>query len=359
MLGWHHAQVRIAAPIFENQVNTTYRVVAPMQALARRGHAVYVDESDDIRRPEALAEFDVVLLWRRYGDGIERLARQLADAGVGIVWDNDDDIAAIPRSHPGYRTQGGVHGHRVLTSMTRMMRIAHVVTTPSRTLADRYHEASGADVRVVENYLPGMFAGASARKAPKRSRWRAPKPPSEVTIGWVAATEHKIDLNELRMRAALQQVLDRHEHVRVVSVGLRLGLEGDRYQWLPPMRYEDLTEPIATFDIGIAPLVDTRFNRARSNIKLKEYAALGAAWLASPIGPYEGLGEREGGRLVPDDEWAQALERLVCEHRERDQLARRATGWGQGETIERNVERWEQVLGDAVARAGAKRAAPA
>jgi glycosyltransferase involved in cell wall biosynthesis len=348
---WHHAQMRIAAPIIEDQVNTTYRVVAPMQALARRGHAVYVDESDELRRPETLAEFDVVVLWRRFGDVFERLARQLADAGVGVVWDNDDDIAAIPKSHPAYKTQGGVHGHRVLTSMARMMRTAHVVTTSSRTLADRYREASGADVRVIENYLPDTFAAGAPRPAPRRPRWRAARPPAELVVGWVAATEHKADLDDLRIRAALERVLERHDDVRVVSVGLRLGLETDRYRWQPTVRFEELPEHIAAFDIGIAPLIDTRFNRARSNVKVKEYAALGVPWLASPIGPYADMGEQQGGRLVPDDGWAEALERLVEGHRERERLARRAADWGRRETVGEHAHRWEEALGEAVERA--------
>ena len=69
-------------------------------------------------------------------------------------------------------------------------------------------------------------------------------------------------------------------------------------------------------------------NRARSNIKLKEYAAAGACWLASPIGPYVGLGEKQGGRLVARRRLARRARppaRQAARAREADQ-ARRQVG---------------------------------
>jgi len=340
--------MRIGGPFVRDQVNMTYRVVTPLHALADRGHAVVLDSEWGICRPERLATLDAVLVWRACEEQAQRIARALAEAGVGIVWDNDDDIASIPKSHRGYRQQGGVHGHRAFMQMVRMMRTAHVVTTPSAELADRYAEASGADVSVVENYLPDDFGDGSPRRA---RRLLSKRRGGETVVGWVAASEHNMDAEQIPIRSALERLLERHEDVRVVTVGLRLDLRSSRYRYAPTMRYEDLPQELAGFDVGIAPLVDTRFNRARSNVKLKEYAANGAAWLASPIGPYAGMGEQQGGRLVADDGWDDALEALVGNHRERERLARRAAEWAAGERIGRHAHRWEQALAEAAERA--------
>ena len=62
-------------------------------------------------------------------------------------------------------------------------------------------------------------------------------------------------------------------------------------------------------------------------MKLKEYAAAGVPWLASPIGPYAGLGEQQGGRLVADDRWYEELVRLIEKPRERRKLAKRGAKW--------------------------------
>ena len=47
-------------------------------------------------------------------------------------------------------------------------------------------------------------------------------------------------------------------------------------------------------------------------------------WLASPVGPYEDLAEEQGGRLVEDDEWFEAIDELIRARRDRAKLAKRA-----------------------------------
>lgn len=90
-------------------------------------------------------------------------------------------------------------------------------------------------------------------------------------------------------------------------------------------------------------------------MKLKEYGSAGLAWLASPVGPYVGMGEAEGGRLVPDDGWHTPLERLIVNSRERRKLAKRALRWARTQGIEAHADRWETALRDAVATAQARR----
>ena len=88
-------------------------------------------------------------------------------------------------------------------------------------------------------------------------------------------------------------------------------------------------------------------------LKLKEYAAAGLAWLASPVGPYLGTGERQGGHLVPDGGWDDALGALIVDPRARRKLARRGAKWVSGESVDKHAREWEQALGDAAARAAA------
>jgi hypothetical protein len=78
------------------------------------------------------------------------------------------------------------------------------------------------------------------------------------------------------------------------------------------------------WDIGIAPLADTAFNRCKSAIKTLDYAAMGLPVLASDCEAYRGtLADGPGGWLLPDDEdaWFVALARLVRDANLRRRLA--------------------------------------
>ncbi|HMJ02338.1 MAG TPA: hypothetical protein VK506_05315, partial [Conexibacter sp.] len=118
------------------------------------------------------------------------------------------------------------------------------------------------------------------------------------------------------------------------------------------VQYQQLARYVAAFDVGIAPIADIPFNRAKSNVKVKEYAAMGVPWLASPIGPYADLGEKQGGRLVPDDRWFEELEHLVSDARARKRLAKRGIKWANGQRLRRNLGVWEAALQRAIALAG-------
>jgi len=333
--------VRIAAVVMERLISGIYRTWIPMQALAYRGHSVHVEERNVIENPQPLFDADVVHFCRSCFGPMERLARALKEAGVAIVWDNDEDFLEVPKGSPGYVDVRGMHGQRIWSSLKSMMRIADVVTTPSETLAERYRAASGADVRVLENYLPPTFTRPD--RAPVRT---------DIAVGWHALLDHERDFERLRLREAFENLLRRHHTLRVVGIGVDLGLNSHRYERCEGgVLYAGLPEQLLRLDVGIAPLADTPYNRARSNVKLKEYAAMGVPWLASPVGPYASMGEDQGGHLVGDDRWYEEIDRLVLESDERSVLARRARRWAAGERIEDHIDQWERTFEDAIERA--------
>jgi glycosyltransferase involved in cell wall biosynthesis len=307
-----------------------------------RGHDVRevpINEGDPSLA--AVRDVDVLHVHRYAEEGVVGLARAAKARGAAVTWDNDDDIGSVPKNTPGYRKQGGMMWERRLAGMRKIFEIADLVTTPSSALAERLREYGAPHAEVIENHVPDQFV--------LRSR-----PPRDgVTIGWIAGLEHQLDVERIPIREALQRVLDERPEVRVVSFGLGLGLRGDRYRHVDVVPLMELTRAAGTFDVGIAPLSDIAMNRARSNIKLKEYAAAGACWLASPIGPYVELGEKQGGRLVPDDGWHDALVRLLDKPRERAKLTKRAGRWVAGETLTKNARTWETRFEEAVARAAA------
>lgn len=186
------------------------------------------------------------------------------------------------------------------------------------------------NVEVIGNYLaPDTF--------------RPPRRHEGVVIGWVAGTEHRADLGHIPIVDALQRLMQKSADVRVECIGVDLKLP-ERYTHDRVVEFLELPRRIGGFDIGIAPLADIPYNRTRSDIKLKEYAASGVPWLASPVGPYVGLGEAQGGRLVPNEAWFEALDLLVTRRRVRRRLARKAKAWVKDQTIDAVADRWEELF---------------
>ncbi len=324
--------MRIVYLADELQPNGFYRGHAPLTALGHyRGHTVR-----RLRDGEHhwVPGFDLLHVHRYCEVRALTLAREAKDAGAAVVWDNDDDQGAMPKSIVTHKHFSGFKWQQRRAEIQRLLVSVDLVTAPSRTLAARLAELGAPRVAVVENYLPDQLLDPDRR------------PHEGITIGWIAGLEHQMDVEQIPITAVLQRLLDERSDVNVVTIGLRLGLRSERYRAVKTVRITELSQHAAEFDIAIAPLADLPFGRARSNIKLKEYAAAGVPWLASPIGPYVGMGEHQGGRLVSDDRWYAELTRLIAKPRERRKLGKRAAKWARGETLSANAHLIEATLLD-------------
>lgn len=318
-------------------VNACYRSIAPMLTLAGRGHETRRLDLDNPGTWDAALQWcDVLHLHRVCDRGVVDLAQAARSHGAAVVWDDDDDVTRVPRASSGYREAGGLKGVARLSARARLFEHVDLVTTPSRHLADAFLDGGASDALVVENYVV--------------DRYLQPREPSDaLTIGWVAGEEHRLDLERIPVVSALERLLAAHPDVRVVTVGVSLGLASTRYRHVKHVDFKELSPALSSLSVGIAPLsADIAINRARSNIKLKEYAANGVPWLASPIGPYETMRDKDGGRLVADDGWFDALDALVRSTRIRRRLAKRAARWGRSQWLTNNIGQWEDALARAI-----------
>ena len=225
--------------------------------------------------PRKILDFDVLYGWRLHEGRSSALRGWPQTPASPSCGTTNDDLRTIDAPSPEQRrAYGGYNGHQVFRRMVGVMRTCALVTTPSAELGKRYEAASGAEVRVVENHVESIVE-------PPRRRWWS-SDPERIVVGWVANREHRADVDLLGLSAPFQRLLDAHPTVEVMSVGCDLRLDGRRYHHIPSVEFDELRSAIAQFDVGVAPIADTPFNRARSSIKVKEYAALGIPWLASP-----------------------------------------------------------------------------
>jgi glycosyltransferase involved in cell wall biosynthesis len=329
--------MRIGA-VFEANAAAFYRGVYPLQAMERRGHDIVWPENDTGNpKLSQISHCDVVFVYRRHEEGVRQLLRSLASRGVGIVWDNDDDLSAIPKHSPTYREVGALRAQKRFSETVKTARLAHVVTLTTEVLRDRYARHGLERVEAIDNMLQ------------RRTKRRLQKHDG-IVVGWIAGMEHLADAALLEIPAAIKQLQEVHADVHVHCVGADLKLES-RYTHQPSLHFDRLPDAMARFDVGLAPLAANAFNEARSSIKVKEYAASGVPWLASPVAPYSRLGESQGGFLVPDTGWFEALDRLVRDRRARKRLSKSGTKWAKTQTVDAVADQWETVFAEASERA--------
>jgi glycosyltransferase involved in cell wall biosynthesis len=187
------------------------------------------------------------------------------------------------------------------------LRMVDGVTVSTEPLAAIVRQYTDVPVAVVPNAID--WAGF------RRVCQSAPRPTDAVTIGWVGGTRAEADL--VPLAEAWGRMAARFPAVEFIMVGhpsplLRDAVPRERLHiggWQPIEHYPAMYQGI---DIGCCPLADTPFNRAKSAQKAYEYAAAGAAVVASPTVYGDVLRDGRDGFLAETaDAWEHALTLLL------------------------------------------------
>lgn len=313
--------------------NSIYRAVLPAEALRRKGHDVRLVRHDEHTRVpmEQFADRDVVHVFRRHDKVVAKFVDQLRARGIGVTYDNDDDLRLAPEESEFFRKHRSAGIQKYFREQVALMRRAHLITTTTETLAERWAQEVDRPIEVVPNFIGDQHFV------------RTPRNSDGIVVGWVAGKEHVADARRLHISQVLHQVMQKRPEVKVVTMGVRLELDATRYTHHEHIPLHRLGEYVRKFDVGLAPLADIPMSYARSDIKVKEYSAVGVPWLASDRGPYAGLNPKNGGLLVEDDAWEAALLEVVSSKWKRAQLRRCAERWARQQRIDKHVDRWEAV----------------
>jgi len=182
----------------------------------------------------------------------------------------------------------------------------------------------------------------------------------QLTIGFMGTFTHDADL--MLVLQALRTVLRRHlDAVRLQLVGgisnpglLRL-FQGLSVQVLNPSpadapypNFIPWMKQNLCWDIGIAPLEDTAFNRSKSDIKFLDYSALGIPGIYSNVPSYSStVRHLETGWLAENTPaaWVEALETLLSNSIRRADLARNAQDYVFSQrTLQYRAHVWREAI---------------
>lgn len=322
-----------------NAPGVAYRANDPILAMLRRGHTVLWPNAEGALDTDELVTCDVLHVYRFCDPGIQQLISALIERGIAVVYDNDDDYFSYSEEFPAPHGTGEISAEELADNAIATAKLAQVATFPSEVLADIYRSRGVEQAEVIP----------SAPRTGYIPRFRQAK----TVIGWIAGNEPEADARILDLTEVFQRLQAAHPDVHVEAIGVDLGLS-ERYTNVKDVPFDELPRRISRFDIGIAPLADVPFNHSRSDIKIKEYAGAGVAWLASSLSPYLPHAEGHGGRLVPADGWFEALDTLVRDAEAQQRLALEGRAWALTQRIDSLAERWEQTFEEAIARVQAE-----
>jgi glycosyltransferase involved in cell wall biosynthesis len=211
------------------------------------------------------------------------------------------------------------------------------VTVSTQRLATIVRQFTDKPVVVVPNAIDLRWFTEVVRRSKRQFEG--------LTIGWAGGRRHDRDVEV--MAEAWGRIARRFPDVTFVVQGWQPqvildNVPRDRLKvlpWLPPETYP---VGIRQVDIGCCAVADTPFNRAKSPIKAYEYAAAGAAVVASPL-LYSGIVDHGSSGMIAttSEEWEDALGLLIESHATRQMMARRLLRTVEKRhSLEGNLWRW-------------------
>ena len=242
--------------------------------------------------------------------------------GFKIVYDADDWFFDIPSFNHAYKA----YTPSILNNIAEIVTNMDYMTVTSMYLRELFHQKikiPKEKILVIPNLLPKfLYDGYYDRKKLKEKAKLMKQRKDKIRVLWTGSSTH-FNLNNMAdqddVKVLRQFIHKTSKRFQWVMVGVPadavkyLGLPPnvECHSWCPILNYPHLLQEV-NCDVAITSLYDCDFNKAKSNIKLLEFGALGIPAVLERIEPYKnapctfkGLAELEAqvDRLVKDEKY--------------------------------------------------------
>jgi glycosyltransferase involved in cell wall biosynthesis len=324
-----------------------YRVVYPMEFLRRGGAQVVVRNGLNIQE---MRDYDIILAQRQYNDHVLDEAKQARYFKRTLLYEIDDNVHRVHANSPAYSVYKP--GSDTVKGVQRFLQSCDGLFTSSPELASQYRQYAKR-TWVLPNCIDfGIRDWEGEVERDERLK-------GKIVIGWAGSITHQDDWAPLK--GVVSTVLAKYPETIFAIVSAyqtmeifskNLDVPEDRMVCLEPVEFEEYPKLPAQFDIGLVPVVNTAFNRAKSDLKPLEYGARRVPYVASTIAPYMRLHQDTGGQggYVCDtaDEWIAAISSLVENEQERrDKAEFMFTYVREERSGDRNAYRWAEAFREA------------
>lgn len=313
------------------------RLLTPLRELAKHGHTVNFVTTGDTERLNNAHDYDVVIGQRFAGyDGMQ-IWRRARTPSNRLVYETDDDLFSIDMANWAAYTK--FSEPKLQEAIKGYCELADLVTVTTETLAEVHRsELGNENVAVLSNCIPEYLL-----ELPRSNDGRRPR------IGWVGGSSHGVDMHEAT--SAVRRFLNKNDgwDLYVGGTDYRPSFNARNHEQMLHADWKQINEDergyydIIDFEIGIAPVRNTKFSRSKSALKALEYGARGIPVIASDVQPYrEYVVHGENGFLAKNEhEWLRYLRLLANDPDLRHEMGKKARETAAEHTIEKNWQRWE------------------
>ena len=333
-----------------------FRMRQPAEFIKRMGLAKTEVFQTFVPR-EKLLEADLVIMQEMGSVNASNIAQFCLENKIPYMAEFDDFIQHVsPHNLAGY----GAWNPSTLYTY-RAMEMAKsatglIVSTPQ--IAREYFPYN-QNIYIVPNYLD-------------KDKWDNPilkRNDGKIRIGWCGGNAHADDLKmiskvlekitkEHKGKVIFETMgMTKHELADVFSMGVldqvcpACGYEGELHHY-PGESLNDYSIVLASkgWDIALAPVINNSFGNCKSDLKIKEYAAVGIPIIASPIVPY--LEAVDNGVIVAFaktfEQWYNEINKLINSRELREEIVKKNKDWVSNYWIQDNAEKIFEVYSQTI-----------
>jgi glycosyltransferase involved in cell wall biosynthesis len=242
---------------------------------------------------------------------------------IPVIMDTDDNIEAVRPYNPGYR---GYHPKsEALIYGKKMDELVFAMTCSTKNLV-QWHKN--------KNKCPYIYELPNSLNLSLRDFKSEKEKNGKINIGWIVSGGHYenykiieqpvIDILEKYPQVVFHCMAMYGKEIWGKNVPDKIKKRIKRVDWVP---FKNWPKHLASLnlDIGLAPLKDNLFNRAKSNLRWMEYSANETASIVSPVEAYRNVKNGVTGlKCQESSEWFDAMERLILDKKLRQKIGKEA-----------------------------------
>jgi O-antigen biosynthesis protein len=342
----------------DNKGSGFYRMLLPASKLKDMGLAevkVAMEFKEDL-----VKWADVVIFQRLDEPEWYNIIEKMKADDKYVVYEIDDLLYGVdPKNESAWQYWNPATLH--LGGALKIMSICNAMTTTTDRLAMEYLQVN-PKISVLPNYLDkDLWDVPNGWSLEDWNLYYKKKNDDIIRMGWFGSASHQSDLE--MVSNIITKICRDNPNVHFTVFGFtpkdvfgmiplrdtkcsHCGGEGqlEFFDGVPILEYPAKMKSLA-LDIGIAPITETAFNECKSDLKFKEYSALGIPTVASNIKPYS-VSIKNGvtGYLAGSgQEWYNYLELLIKDRGKREEMGKNAYQFYRENTIDKHIHKWLDI----------------